>query len=228
MRLILLTGPVASSLVGVLIGYIMDWSFSQFAEFLPSAVPDASPTPTGEAAAAKKTAKKSPAVAGASAAARSAASDDLLWPVKNVCLQLLAAGTTVYDSSPVKVARKLAAVAMAFGLVVAGPKYGREFWDYSHQMAEQLSSPSIMFHANLRDGTKITVDDYREAYWWLRDNTPDDARVMAWWDYGYQISGIANRTTIADGNTWNHEHIATLGRCLTLAFLKPLEFGLDA
>jgi len=38
---------------------------------------------------------------------------------------------------------------------------------------------------------------------------------MAWWDYGYQISGIANRTTIADGNTWNHEHIATLGRCLT-------------
>ena len=38
---------------------------------------------------------------------------------------------------------------------------------------------------------------------------------MAWWDYGYQIAGIANRTTIADGNTWNHEHIATLGRCLT-------------
>ena len=31
------------------------------------------------------------------------------------------------------------------------------------------------------------------------------------WDYGYQISGVANRTTIADGNTWNHEHIALLG-----------------
>jgi len=38
---------------------------------------------------------------------------------------------------------------------------------------------------------------------------------MAWWDYGYQITGIGNRTTIADGNTWNHEHIATLGYCLT-------------
>ena len=59
------------------------------------------------------------------------------------------------------------------------------------------------------------VDDYREAYWWLRDHTPSDARVMAWWDYGYQIAGIANRTTIADGNTWNHEHIATLGRVLS-------------
>jgi dolichyl-diphosphooligosaccharide--protein glycosyltransferase len=59
------------------------------------------------------------------------------------------------------------------------------------------------------------VDDYREAYWWLRDNTPEDSRIMAWWDYGYQITGIANRTTIADGNTWNHEHIALLGKALT-------------
>jgi len=31
---------------------------------------------------------------------------------------------------------------------------------------------------------------------------------MTWWDYGYQINGIAERTTLADGNTWNHEHIA--------------------
>jgi hypothetical protein len=32
---------------------------------------------------------------------------------------------------------------------------------------------------------------------------------------GYQITGIGNRTTLADGNTWNHEHIALLGRTLT-------------
>jgi dolichyl-diphosphooligosaccharide--protein glycosyltransferase len=38
---------------------------------------------------------------------------------------------------------------------------------------------------------------------------------MAWWDYGYQITSIANRTTIADGNTWNHEHIALLAKILT-------------
>jgi len=43
----------------------------------------------------------------------------------------------------------------------------------------------------------------RQAYTWLKDNTAEDARVMAWWDYGYQIAGIANRTTIADGNTWS-------------------------
>lgn len=53
------------------------------------------------------------------------------------------------------------------------------------------------------------------SYHWIRDNTPEDARIMAWWDYGYQLTAIANRTTMADGNTWNHEHIALLGRALT-------------
>ena len=33
------------------------------------------------------------------------------------------------------------------------------------------------------------LDDFREAYFWLRQNTPDDATVMSWWDYGYQIAG---------------------------------------
>merc|ERR1719263_1726019 len=72
-----------------------------------------------------------------------------------------------------------------------------------------------MFKAQLQNGEWIMVDDYREGYHWLRDHTPPDARVMAWWDYGYQITGIGQRTSIADGNTWNHEHIATLGRILT-------------
>jgi len=38
---------------------------------------------------------------------------------------------------------------------------------------------------------------------------------MAWWDYGYQITGIGRRTSLADGNTWNHEQIATLGKLLS-------------
>merc|ERR1712070_1025674 len=70
--------------------------------------------------------------------------------------------------------------------------------------------------ARTHSGATVMIDDFREAYWWVRDNTPEDARVLSWWDYGYQLAGIANRTTIADGNTWNHEHIALLGRSLVL------------
>mmetsp|Transcript_11404 Transcript_11404/g.27535 ORF Transcript_11404/g.27535 Transcript_11404/m.27535 type:complete len:851 (-) Transcript_11404:462-3014(-) len=84
------------------------------------------------------------------------------------------------------------------------------FRDKAEQMSHALSHPTII----MKHGDYV-IDDYRQAYFWLRDNTPEDARIMAWWDYGYQITGIANRTTIADGNTWNHEHIALLGRILT-------------
>ena len=30
------------------------------------------------------------------------------------------------------------------------------------------------------------LDDFREAYYWLWQNTHEDATVMSWWDYGYQ------------------------------------------
>lgn len=92
---------------------------------------------------------------------------------------------------------------------------GTSFIRYSWRVSIDLSNPTIMSYARTPAGEVIKVDDYREAYWWLRDHTEPDARVMAWWDYGYQIAGIANRTTIADGNTWNHEHIALLGKAFT-------------
>lgn len=55
------------------------------------------------------------------------------------------------------------------------------------------SSPSIVLASYSNDGSKAILDDFREAYYWLSQNTPTDARVMSWWDYGYQIAGMANR-----------------------------------
>ena len=58
---------------------------------------------------------------------------------------------------------------------------------------------------------KFIIDDYREAYYWLRQNTKETDKIMSWWDYGYQITGLSNRTVIVDNNTWNNTHIATVG-----------------
>ncbi|RHW72436.1 hypothetical protein DPX39_050014600 [Trypanosoma brucei equiperdum] len=77
-----------------------------------------------------------------------------------------------------------------------------------------MSSPQIIMRATV-GGRRVILDDYYVSYLWLRNNTPEDARILSWWDYGYQITGIGNRTTLADGNTWNHEHIATIGKMLT-------------
>ncbi|EGW33236.1 uncharacterized protein SPAPADRAFT_60570 [Spathaspora passalidarum NRRL Y-27907] len=76
------------------------------------------------------------------------------------------------------------------------------------------SSPSVVLATNNPDGSQHIIDDYREAYYWLRMNTPEDAKVMAWWDYGYQIGGMADRTTLVDNNTWNNTHIATVGKAM--------------
>ena len=38
----------------------------------------------------------------------------------------------------------------------------------------------------------------RQAMRWLADNTPSDAVVATWWDYGSRINWIADRTTIID------------------------------
>ncbi|KAI9627830.1 hypothetical protein H4Q26_017150 [Puccinia striiformis f. sp. tritici PST-130] len=53
-----------------------------------------------------------------------------------------------------------------------------------------------------------------EAYYWLRMNTEKDAKILSWWDYGYQIAGMADRTTLVDNNTWNNTHIATVGKAM--------------
>jgi dolichyl-diphosphooligosaccharide--protein glycosyltransferase len=48
-----------------------------------------------------------------------------------------------------------------------------------YQAAAGHSHPMILFKHNGR-----IIDDYRDSYFFLRDKTPADARVMAWWDYG--------------------------------------------
>ncbi len=58
--------------------------------------------------------------------------------------------------------------------------------------------------------------DWLEALQWMRENLPEDAVVACWWDYGYWIRIIANRTTLADNGTLNMTQI----RLIALMFLS--------
>jgi len=51
--------------------------------------------------------------------------------------------------------------------------------------AEAYSSPSIILASRRQDGSRVIIDDFREAYYWLKMNTKKDAKIMSWWDYGY-------------------------------------------
>jgi len=50
---------------------------------------------------------------------------------------------------------------------------------------------------------KTTNNDWGDAMAWLKSNTPEDAVIAAWWDYGYWITTLSDRTTIIDNATLN-------------------------
>jgi dolichyl-diphosphooligosaccharide--protein glycosyltransferase len=85
---------------------------------------------------------------------------------------------------------------------------------------------AVYFACNSFSGTRLHfpalsprgqegADDYREGYRWLWANTNRDARVMSWWDYGYQISSFGGRACHADGNTNNFTHIGIIGMTMS-------------
>jgi dolichyl-diphosphooligosaccharide--protein glycosyltransferase len=41
-------------------------------------------------------------------------------------------------------------------------------------------------------------NDWLNALHWISNNTPKDSVIAAWWDYGYWITTMANRTTLID------------------------------
>jgi len=54
-------------------------------------------------------------------------------------------------------------------------------------------------------------NDWFDASLWLQNNTPTDSVIFAWWDWGYFIQSLGERTTLADGATlidWQIEKIA--------------------
>lgn len=64
-----------------------------------------------------------------------------------------------------------------------------------------------------------SVDDWLETLEWIKTNTPSDAIIASWWDYGYWINVLANRTTLTDNGTLNTTKIERIAE----AFLSPEE-----
>jgi asparagine N-glycosylation enzyme membrane subunit Stt3 len=51
-------------------------------------------------------------------------------------------------------------------------------------------------------GNSITssfTNDWRQAFDWIRNNTPKDAITLEWWDFGWWFEYYAQRTTLVDG-----------------------------
>eukprot|EP00238_Polyblepharides_amylifera_P004415 CAMPEP_0196575794 /NCGR_PEP_ID=MMETSP1081-20130531/5195_1 /TAXON_ID=36882 /ORGANISM="Pyramimonas amylifera, Strain CCMP720" /LENGTH=755 /DNA_ID=CAMNT_0041894201 /DNA_START=187 /DNA_END=2454 /DNA_ORIENTATION=- len=212
-RLILLLAPAASISAGVVLTIILEWAIRNIfhsdteeveEEAEEEAEKSATSTPLG-----KKGTKNEVKPSKKNKDAKR--SKEEKFREHHISAQFLKAKkifSSLYASQ--KLLRTLLAVLTLVTVSVGLFRY----YNHCQMMSNNLSEPQIILRGRSRDGGSVIIDDFREGYWWLRDNTPEDSRVMAWWDYGYQITGVGNRTTIADGNTWNHEHLALLGKCL--------------
>jgi len=45
------------------------------------------------------------------------------------------------------------------------------------------------------------TNDWPDAMLWMKTNTPENAKILSWWDYGYWIETLGDRTTYADNAT---------------------------
>ncbi|MBO3803719.1 MAG: glycosyltransferase family 39 protein [Candidatus Brockarchaeota archaeon] len=59
---------------------------------------------------------------------------------------------------------------------------------------------------------KGQVPDWLDAVSWIRGNTPPGSVILSWWDYGYWITTMGERPTLADNATINSTQIAAIGR----------------
>jgi dolichyl-diphosphooligosaccharide--protein glycosyltransferase len=56
-------------------------------------------------------------------------------------------------------------------------------------------------------------NDWSETLEWIKLNTPEDSVIASWWDYGYWISTVAERTTLIDNATlgdWQIKKVAEI------------------
>ena len=57
----------------------------------------------------------------------------------------------------------------------------------------------------------VGTNDWLDAMEWLKNNTPSDSVIFSWWDYGYWIQTLGERTTLVDNATlinWQIEKVA--------------------
>ena len=77
------------------------------------------------------------------------------------------------------------------------------------------NSNALLPSTILTGGTmhNIPTNDWSDAMKWLKENTAEDAVIASWWDYGYWISTLAERKTLADNATlidWQIRKLASM------------------
>ena len=110
------------------------------------------------------------------------------------------------EHKPTSVVTKISFLAIIVALLAVPMVYPEERnWANSNEFPVTLLNSGTNFN--------ISTNDWSDAMQWLRENTPEDAVIASWWDYGYWISTLGERKTLADNSTlldWQIRKLAAM------------------
>jgi len=127
----------------------------------------------------------------------------LSWIVVLVILSFFSRRLILYAAPP---------AAVIGGMVVAN------LWDFQYARKRERTIQKIVgvlvlvimigLSARAYDlaaGPKVAADtNWCESLTYLSEESPEDARVMTWWDYGYWVLDIGERRPVVDGGLYGH------------------------
>jgi len=76
---------------------------------------------------------------------------------------------------------------------------------------DQAYTPVTIMASSVPIRPSEPVLEWYETLMWMKAELPNDAVVASWWDYGYWISIIGNKTTLVDNATFNLTQIQQVG-----------------
>jgi len=78
------------------------------------------------------------------------------------------------------------------------------------RVIERAYSPTTIAASSLPIRTQVS--DWLDTLNWMRVNLNETDVVASWWDYGYWITAIGNKTTLVDNGTVNSTQISLVGQ----------------
>ena len=81
----------------------------------------------------------------------------------------------------------------------------------SSNWINNIDTPPIIFTGAT---SNPPANDWLETLEWIKLNTPENAVIASWWDYGYWITTMSDRTTIVDNATLNTNQIQKMAKML--------------